>query len=326
MAEIPKIPTIIITGFLGSGKTTLLNRLLADGVKTAVIINEFGATPIDQDLLHEQNIPLTVLAGGCLCCQIKGALAPTLKNLRMVWENTSPKPFERVIIETSGVASPEPIIDTLLREAWIAKRYFLKQIVTTLAIPSAVELLARHAEARSQVVWADILLLTHADLADAKEVSQLSEYLLGLAPATPTLTISLNRFDTSHVWKSTAPIFRRLPPANVSPEHHFQSLSLYLDPTPAWIELQAILQKLVIEHSAELLRIKGIVYPTGHAEPLIVQAKANHLYPPKPLIAENSGDKRSRLVFIAASGIDFLAKDLIDAFGSSISPNSIKLH
>ena len=125
--ELPKIPVIVITGFLGSGKTTLLNRVLADGVKTAVVINEFGATPIDQDLLQIQDIPMTVLSGGCLCCQIKGALAPTLKNLWMAWNKAETKPFERIIIETSGVASPEPILDTLLRESWLSKRYHLNQ-------------------------------------------------------------------------------------------------------------------------------------------------------------------------------------------------------
>lgn len=109
-----KIPVIVITGFLGSGKTTLLNRLLADGVKTAVVINEFGATPIDQDLLLNQDIPMIVLSGGCLCCQIKGALAPTLKSLWMAWNKAEANPFGRVIIETSGVASPEPILDRLL--------------------------------------------------------------------------------------------------------------------------------------------------------------------------------------------------------------------
>lgn len=110
-----KIPVIALTGFLGSGKTTLLNQLLADGVKADVVINEFGSTAVDQDLLQMQNLPLTVLTGGCMCCRVKGALAPTLKNLYMAWRTTSAKLFDRVIIQTSGVASPEPIIDTLLR-------------------------------------------------------------------------------------------------------------------------------------------------------------------------------------------------------------------
>jgi G3E family GTPase len=148
-----KIPVIVLTGFLGSGKTTLLNRLLTDGIKTAVIINEFGSTPVDQDLLQDQAISMTVLSGGCLCCQIKGALAPTLKNLWMAWNGAAEKSFDRLIIETSGIASPEPILDTLLREPWIAKRYALRQVVATLAIPSARDQLDRHAEARAQVVW-----------------------------------------------------------------------------------------------------------------------------------------------------------------------------
>jgi G3E family GTPase len=245
MMELTKIPVIVITGFLGSGKTTLLNRLLADGVKTAVVINEFGATPIDQDLLLNQDIPMTVLSGGCLCCQIKGALAPTLKNLWMAWNQAEAKPFERIIIETSGVASPEPILDTLLREPWLSKRYRLQQIVTTLAIPSAIAQLERHAEARAQMAWADLLLLTHADLADTTQHAELIDYLKLQAPATATLTATLDLFDTSALQSKTPAFFRRIPSGQVLPEHGFRSVSLYLEYTPSWPQLQATLQTLL---------------------------------------------------------------------------------
>ena len=183
-----KIPVLLLTGFLGSGKTTLLNRLLADGIKTAVVINEFGSTPVDQDLLQSQDIPMTVLSGGCLCCQIKGALAPTLKNLWMTWNGAIDQPFERIIIETSGIASPEPILDTLLREPWLSKRYRLQQVVTILAIPAAPEQLQRFAEVRAQLVWADILLLSQSDLANTEQLETLQQQLQRLAPATPKLS------------------------------------------------------------------------------------------------------------------------------------------
>lgn len=129
---IERIPVFIISGFLGSGKTTLLNRLLSHAPKSAVIINEFGTTPIDQQLLREHQIPLSTLVGGCLCCQVIGSLTPLLKNLRMAWDAGN-KPFERVIIETSGVANPEPVLDVLSRERWIAGRYSLQGVITTVS-------------------------------------------------------------------------------------------------------------------------------------------------------------------------------------------------
>lgn len=321
-----KIPVIVLTGFLGSGKTTLLNRLLTDGVKTAVVINEFGATPIDQDLLLNQDIPLTVLSGGCLCCQIKGALAPTLKNLWMAWNKTETKPFERVIIETSGVASPEPILDTLLREPWLSKRYRLQQIVATLAIPSALAQLEHHAEARAQMAWADLLLLTHADLADDKQHGELIDYLKIQAPATPTLTARRDLFDASILLCKTPPSFRRITTGRALPEHGFRSVSLYLEHTPSWPQLQATLQTLLSNHADDLIRIKGVVYFPECAEPLAVHAVAGHLYSPIQLPKRRNQDRRSRLVLITISSPEQLANELLIHLDAEPSQNPIRLH
>lgn len=321
-----KIPVIVITGFLGSGKTTLLNRLLADEVKTAVVINEFGATPIDQDLLQIQDIPMTVLSGGCLCCQIKGALAPTLKNLWMAWNKAETKPFERIIIETSGVASPEPILDTLLRESWLSKRYLLQQIVTTLAIPSAIAHLERHVEARAQMAWADLLLLTHADLADAAQHAELIDYLKLQAPATPTLTATRDPFDACTLQSRTPPSFRRVPSGQALPEHGFRSLSLYLEHTPSWPQLQATLQTLLTNHADDLIRIKGVVYVPDCATPFAVHGVAGHLHPPVPLPERPNQDRRSRLVLITISNPEHLANELLIHLGAERGQNPIRLH
>jgi len=326
MMEVSKIPVMVITGFLGSGKTTLLNRLLADGVKTAVVINEFGEMPIDQDLLLNQDIPMTVLAGGCLCCQIKGTLAPTLKNLWMAWNNAETKPFERIIIETSGVASPEPILDTLLREPWLSKRYRLQQIVATLAIPPAIAQLEHHAEARAQMAWADLLLLTHADLADAEQHTELIDYLNLHAPATPTLTATRDLFDTSVLQSKTPPSFRRIPSGQALPEHGFRSVSLYLEHSPSWPRLQATLQTLLLKHADDLIRIKGVVYPPDCTEPLAVHGVAGHLYPPVPLPERPNQDRRSRLVLITISSPEQLANELLIHMDAELSQNPIRLH
>jgi G3E family GTPase len=317
-----KIPVIVLTGFLGSGKTTLLNRLLADGVKTAVVINEFGNTPVDQDLLADQTLPMTVLSGGCLCCQIKGALAPSLKNLWMAWNNADVKPFDRLIIETSGVASPEPVIDTLLRDAWLAKRYALQDIVTTLAIPFAAEQLARYFEAQSQVIWADTLLLTHADLAQADQLDALSKSLSRLAPATPKLTITTEHIDPATLLDKALPAFRRLPTGVSVPDHRFRSLLVYLERTPSWAVLHGILQRLLALYGSDLVRIKGVVYPPELTMPLVVHATGRYLYPPQPLPMDNVEERRSRLVLIATSDIRQLADELVSLFSAYLDRTS----
>ena len=314
--RLPQIPVVLLTGFLGSGKTTLLNRLLADGVKTAVIINEFGAEPVDQDLLQRQDTPLTVLSGGCLCCQVKGALAPNLKNLRMAWDAAPDKPFERVVIETSGVASPEPILDTLLRERWLAGRYRLQAVLTTLAIPTALDQLDRFQEAAAQVAWADRLLLTHADLADAAQQTALARRLQQLAPATPSDLLQPDAATPSDLCSGNVRRFRLLP-ANAQPTHEFRSLSLRLMQTPVWTELEAVLLALLARHP-ELLRIKGVVYLAGRTEPVAIQAAGGRLYPPAALPPRDEGDHCGRLVFIASGTTDALAADLATAFGSGV--------
>jgi G3E family GTPase len=320
------LPVIVLTGFLGSGKTSLLNRLLAEGPRTAVIINEFGGTPVDQQLIERQGMPMTVLAGGCLCCQIKGTLAPTLRNLWMAWNQAEIKPFERMIIEASGVASPEPILDTLLRDRWLAGRYRLERVITTLAIPSAISQLDSFAEARAQVAWADALLLTHDDLADANQRTELAERLRIIAPATPQTTVSLGQYDITPLLAGVSPALRHLPDGEQLPEHGFRSLSLHLEQPLPWRQLQSLLQGLLDRHPLDLLRIKGMVYLSDRSDPAVIQAAANRLYPPADLPARASDDQRGRLVFITRDSTEALAEDLLDAFGSFITQNAIRLH
>jgi G3E family GTPase len=321
MTELEKIPTLILTDFLGSGKPPLLNRLLADGVKTAVIINEFGKTPLDQDLLEAQDIPLTMLSGGCLCCQIKGALAPTLKNLRRAWDNATPKPFKRVIIETSGVASPEPVIDT-----WLAKRFALNRIIITLAIPFAADQLARHPEAKFQLVWADTLLLTHADLAQTTQYKALSKYLSQLTPATPTWTMMPGHPFLAELLDKSRPAVRRPPKGDGAIAHPFHSVSIYLERTPSWPVLQEILQELLAAYGNDLVRIKGVIYLPERASPLAVQATDRYLYLPQTLPMNTVGERRSRLVLIAAANVRTLADELINHLSAYLDRASVRIH
>ena len=148
----------------------------------AVIINEFGTTPIDQQLLREHNIPLSTLSGGCLCCQVRDALAPVLKNLRMAWEGKDEKPFDRIIIETSGVANPEPVLDVLLRQGWLSARYNLQGVIATISAVQGSGNLARFPDAHAQIAWADTVVITHTDLADVEQIQMLERQIKRLSP------------------------------------------------------------------------------------------------------------------------------------------------
>jgi G3E family GTPase len=306
--QLNKIPVIVITGFLGSGKTTLLNRLLAETLKSAVIINEFGSTPIDQDLLQQNGMPLTILAGGCLCCQIKDTLAPTLKNLWMAWNSASEKPFDRIIIETSGVASPEPILDTLLRERWLAKHYQLQKVITTVAVPSALEQLARFSEVNAQIAWADLLLLTHIDNANQQQIDQVEQQLTALAPATP----QIKHWHFNQLAKLKPPNIRVLSTQTELPNHGFHSVSIYLQNPPSWPQLQTLLQDFVTRYSKQLLRIKGVIYPNDYSPALALHATTNTLYPPTALTTPTSTEQHSKLVFIGSEDLDSLKAEFLE--------------
>lgn len=309
---IEQIPVIVISGFLGSGKTTLLNQLLNHLPKTAVIINEFGVTPIDQQLLKKQGMPVATLVGGCLCCQTRDALMPMLKNLRMAWEANAEKPFDCVIIETSGVANPEPVLDILLRQRWLSARYRLQGVIATISATMNVDTLARFPQIHAQLAWADTVVITHTDLATNAQISDLTSTLKQLAPTaikinavqgvvSPTLLLAFlqkNRHTPEHN------------PDDLT-AHRFKSISFQLEQPIAWQRLETVLTDLLETYSQQLVRLKGVVCTLEHAEPLIVQGANGRLYPPVVLAARESDDGRGRLVFITDGDIVPLTEELM---------------
>lgn len=320
-----RLPVLVLTGFLGSGKTTLLNRLLRDGPRAAVLINEFGTEPVDHRLIEQQGIPLMTLSGGCLCCQVRGALAPVLKNLRMAWGKPGAPEFERVIIETSGVASPEPVLDTLLRDRWLAARYRLEAVVATVAAPSAEDQLTRFPEAQAQVAWADTLVLTQTDLADAATVARVEARLAELAPATPKLRALRGELDPAALLAPSETAYRRIPDGTDRPDHGFRSVSLHLSAPLPWPRLRDILQDLLARHPA-LVRVKGVVHLPDRFEPVAVHGAAGRLHPPVALPPRSADDARGRLVLIAAGPVRRLAEELLAALGGNLEPGAARLH
>jgi len=307
---IERIPVIVISGFLGSGKTTLLNRLLQHAPKSAVIINEFGSTPIDQQLLRDHNVPMSVLAGGCLCCQVRGSLTPVLKNLRMAWDAKADKPFDRVIIETSGVANPEPVLDTLLRERWLSARYHLHGVLTTVSAVSGADTLERFVEAQAQLGWADTVALTHSDLASSAQLATTNAWLDKLAPSAARLNVVLGAVAPDLLLDLSKKM-RPLGQMQNDVEHRFNSISLQLDDPIAWPRFQIALESLLNKYPLQLVRLKGVVFTPECPEPLLIQGVSNKLYPPVRLPVRASDDGKSRLVFITVGDVTSLAEDLM---------------
>ncbi|MFM8443718.1 MAG: CobW family GTP-binding protein [Methylococcus sp.] len=309
-ASVPdQLPIIVMTGFLGSGKTTLLNRLLREGPRSAVLINEFGSVPIDQKLITEQNIPLMTLSGGCLCCQVRGALAPVLRNIRLAWRQPGAPEFDRVIIETSGVASPEPVLDTLLRDHWLSRNYRLDAIIALLAAPVAESILDRHAEAQAQVAWADRLWISQTDLATPSQIEALRARLRQLAPTTPILDGADKDMALEALTRPLVAGPRRLPEGRDGPDHSFQSLAVPLPVAVSWHSLRQWLTLLLDRHP-EIVRVKGIVHLADQFEPAAIHAVAQHLYPPVPLSARVTEDRQGRLVFITEISVHSLAESI----------------
>ena len=333
------LPVTLLTGFLGSGKTTVLNHLLRHLPLTAVVMNEFGEIGLDHQLLEESRGPLALLSGGCVCCQIQGTLAPTLKNLYMARSSGKLPPYERIIIETTGIADPAPILDTLLNERWLAARHKLDGVVTTVDAVFGLQQLEAHFEAARQVAVADRLLLSKTDLAAPEQIVALTARLAELNPAAPIDTVLNGRINPARVthlglfnpldkhpdvakWLA----HQRYKPASRTllggkaqvatvPMHdtRIQAFSLTFDEPLDWHGVLSALEMLQAFRPQNLLRMKALVNVKGKANPVVLHGVQHLLYPPAELQAWPDDDRRSRFVFITSDlEAGFVAKLLND--------------
>jgi G3E family GTPase len=309
-----RLPVSLITGFLGSGKTTLLNRLVQrpEFADSAVIINEFGEIALDHLLVAPVEGETVVLASGCLCCAVRGDLQETLLRLLVRRDRGEIPQFQRVLIETSGLADPAPVAQLFLNTPLLSPYLRLDAIVATMDAMNGGAVLAKHWEARKQGAIADRLLITKTDIAAEEGIERLTLSLRELNRAAPIYRVVNGEIEPAMLFGvglldsiQRSPGFAEwLGNASSTAAHHehhpeVRSLCLTAETPLDWARFHDWLSQLRAAHGEQLLRVKSILNIAGEEGPIVVHGVQHIFHPPVSLPRWPDADRRSRLVLIA---------------------------
>jgi G3E family GTPase len=304
-------PVTLITGCLGSGKTTLLQRLLSDPAlsDTAVLINEFGEIGLDHHLLERIDETMVMLQSSCVCCTIRGELSTAIKDLHARRERGVLPPFRRLVIESTGLADPFPILSTVRSDPALRHHFCLGNVITTVDAVNGARQLDVHPESVKQVAVADRLVLTKTDLATAEETTRLSQRLRHINSDAPLWRAADGGFDADALLSAKDyEAWRPTERGDAPGDHHrhsddIRTLALSIDEPIDWARFGVWLTMLLNRHGGALLRVKGILNVADAGTPVAVHAVQHLVHAPRHLEAWPDADRRSRLVFIAR-GLD----------------------
>jgi G3E family GTPase len=285
-------PVALVTGFLGSGKTTLLSRLLnhPEMGETAVIVNELGEVAIDHHLLRRVDERTVLLKSGCVCCSLRGDLADELRDLLGRRERGEIPWFRRVVVETTGLADPAPIVYTLLSEPVVKHHFRLERVIATVDAVHGV----RAPESVKQVAAADRLVVTKTDLAQAGD---LGRKLRRLNPTADVLEVSFGDVEPDALFGGVERDLREVAVEEASHHNGIRAHCLVFEEQLDWTAFGIWLTMLLASRGEDVLRVKGLLN-VGGPGPLVLNGVQHVVHPPEHLDEWPDEDRRSRIVFI----------------------------
>jgi G3E family GTPase len=331
-----RVPVAVLTGFLGSGKTTLLRRLLTDpGMsKTAVLINEFGEIGLDHLFVRSVLEGAVVLQNGCICCTLRTDLQQGLRDLIDGRADGAFPEFDRVVIETTGLADPAPIAQTLLIDPMLRHQVRLANIITTVDAMHGAAQLGNHPEALRQAAIADRLVITKTDLVSPAQLASVSRALSRLNPTSRLFDVQSDRFDAASLlvegvadqatklkevqhWLATTSAgddhdhhHHHHDDGEDAHEHHgtihssdIKSSSLRVEGQIDWAAFGVWLTALLHRHGEKVLRVKGLLNVSDALGPVVLHGVQHVIHPPVHLDEWPDDERASRLVFVV-QGID----------------------
>lgn len=312
-----KIPITIVTGCLGSGKTTFIQHTLKNIVKDediAIIVNEYGKVGLDHHLIKNVEEKTVLLSGGCICCNSREDLEAELKDLLFSYEKGEVH-FDRVLIETTGLADPAPILFTVLNNEMLEKRYVIESVITTVDCVNSELHFKNNPEIMKQVALADKIILTKNDIATEEEIEQTIQRIRNVNPSVKLL---LNELIDETIFKENYvkdKAFINVP--SIRPKHNdsnkIQSISFTFSKPLDWIAFGLWLSMLLHSNGEQVLRVKGIL-DVGEEGPIILNGVQHIIHPPQHLKEWPSSEIQSNLIFITRDLDNSLIAKSLEAF------------